>query len=177
MLWVKIDFLRICFQTCLIDDTFCVSLLNLNLTPRPDNPLTRLIIDQSIYQSAQASGLLSAPGSPLEDQQFALTVTGFSCGTCNWRRSVATRWPGNLKSSTSLEEQNPALVWNLQNRDDVQFSDCQRQILEQCDLVATFAPAIRYKNLPVTATSLEIGLTSVKDYKIWIVNQINAKIF
>ena len=54
-----------------LDDIFCISLQNFNLSQQPENQLRRLVISTSVYQSAQASGLLTAPGEPLEDNQSA----------------------------------------------------------------------------------------------------------
>ena len=57
-------------------NTFCLSIDGLVLTPRPNNPLERHVIIDSVYQSAMDSGLLDSPGSPLEDIQFELDVKG-----------------------------------------------------------------------------------------------------
>ena len=94
-------------------------------------------------------------------KQSALDITGFAFGTCNWKQSVSTRWPGGGSGDTAtILGQNPALEWNLQNRNAEVFTGCQRPVLTECDIKAIFAPAIMYKNDPVTAISLEIGLTS-----------------
>jgi hypothetical protein len=69
---------------------------------RISHPISqRLVVSESVYQSASACGLLSSPGSPLEDQQFSLDIIGFGFGTCNWKRSVSSRWPkiGRVRES------------------------------------------------------------------------------
>ena len=57
-----------------------------------------------------------------------------------------------------IQNQNPALEWNLQNREE--YLECQRPILNNSDVKAIFAPAIKYKGEPITANSLEVALTS-----------------
>ena len=152
-------------------DTLCFSIDRLVLTPRPSNPLERLVIIESIYQLANEAGLLKSAGSPLEDTQFELEVIGLACATANWSRQLAQRWTTVTDDSSGiLTGQNPALEWNRHNFQSKNPTcgsvDPIRPILVPIDVRATWAPALLYKSKPIVASSLEVSLN--RDLSLYV---------
>ena len=147
-------------------DTCCLTIDRLVLTPRPNNPLERLVVIESIYELANEAGLLKSAGSPLEDTQFELELLGLTFATAVWKRQLAQRWSST--DSGILTGQNPALEWNRQNS-QTQISgniDPLRPILIPIDVRATWAPALLYKSKPIVASSLEVSLN--RDLSLYV---------
>ena len=154
-------------------NTFCLSIDGLVLTPRPNNPLERHVIIDSVYQSAMDSGLLDSPGSPLEDIQFELDVKGLALFTCNWSDIIHGRWTAS--DSGILTGENPALEWNRKDKIDPRQSG-SRPILVPTNIRAAWAPAIVYKSKAITANSLEVSLNS--DLMVYVaLAQVGFQIF
>ena len=48
-----------------------------SVTSQVENPLSRILVEPGLYHKASHSKLLWVPGSPLEDRQYQVIVTGF----------------------------------------------------------------------------------------------------
>ena len=146
-------------EESLVDDTFCLGISGLVLTPRPNNPLSRLVLIDSVYNLAMDAGLLNTAGSPLEDTQFELDIRGLSLTTFRWADVIPSRWI--LQDSGILTGENPALEWNRKsNFIDQKSKKGARPMLVSTDISAQCAPALVYKSKPITANSLEVSLNS-----------------
>jgi len=138
-----------------LGDTFYFFIERLTVNPSPEFPLDRVIINQDAFASAEEKGLLSTPGSVIENIQFQGCLTGLSAGSCNWSASVANRW----LDCKPFEAQNPALEWNMKK--DLKSERSQEVVyplLSPTDVSAILAPAIYYKSNPIAAHSLELSL-------------------
>uniref|UniRef100_H2YTY3 Chorein N-terminal domain-containing protein n=1 Tax=Ciona savignyi TaxID=51511 RepID=H2YTY3_CIOSA len=133
----------------------CCSHLQIN--PRPQNPLTRLVLAPNIYRKANTAGLLQCIGSALEDKQFEITLEDISFGTTKFLDVVT------YLNKPTLSD-NPALQWNITGKTLIVEEPTFRPIIEQFDLHATVAPAIWHKTTSketvVCAPSLEANLVT-----------------
>ena len=139
------------------DDVLMLCIGSLDINPHPQNPLTRLIVSQSIYKRAKSAGLLSFPGSSLEDKQFEISFVDFSLGTTKSKSII-----DHLNKPITPSE-NPALQWNMIGK--MHLSEpVFHPIMEQFDLKVTLAPSIYHhfasqKRL-VCGPSLELNVTT-----------------
>ena len=65
-------------------DLFMFELESTRITCQLENPLSRILVNESLYYSAAEAGLLEIPGSSVEDRQYELLVSGITLltGTC-----------------------------------------------------------------------------------------------
>nr|XP_026690885.1 vacuolar protein sorting-associated protein 13B-like [Ciona intestinalis] len=128
---------------------------HLQINPRPQNPLTRLVLAPNIYRKANAAGLLQCTGSALEDKQFEFTFQDISIGTTKFSEVVAY-----LNNPTPSD--NPALQWNTAGKIPKVEEPTFHPIIEQFDMHATIAPAIWHRTATretiVCAPSFEANL-------------------
>lgn len=102
-------------------DNVCILHVSaLKVTPQPDNPLPRVVIEKSIYQSALQAGITSCPGSEVEDRQYQLDICGFEVCSSSWNDLV--NYGKNLQQFThSPNIQNPAFEWNTVSMSGYEF--------------------------------------------------------
>ena len=95
----------------LLPDFILFQLNKASITSQVENPLTRILVDPSLFHQASNSKLLGVPGSPVEDRQYQLDVVGVSLATGHWQdvRDKNTRPAKPLLRTMS---ENPALEWN-----------------------------------------------------------------
>ena len=62
------------------DDTFYLYLRQIVINPRPEFPLDRVVISTDEYAIVEEKGLLTTPGSVLENIQFAAKLNGLRRG-------------------------------------------------------------------------------------------------
>ena len=55
------------------------------LTSQVENPLSRVLVNEDIYNTAAEEGYLEVPGSLVEDRQYQLDLTGISLYTGKWQ--------------------------------------------------------------------------------------------
>ena len=65
-------------------DLFMFELESTRITLQLENPLSRILVNESLYYSAAEAGLLEIPGSSVEDRQYELLVSGITLltGSC-----------------------------------------------------------------------------------------------
>ena len=135
---------------------FCVGKVEIN--PNPRNPLSRLVVSTKIFKKASKDGLLSCPGSPLEDKQLEITVCDLSMGTTKFNSIIS-----HIKKP-ALRSDNPALQWNILGETIVE-KPVFHPMIEQVNLKIVYAPSIYHtaKNgnlIMVCGPSLEVNITS-----------------
>lgn len=102
------------------DDVCILHVSSLKVTPQPDNPLPRVVIEKSIYQIALQAGITSCPGSEVEDRQYQLDICGFEVCSSSWDDLV--NYGKNLQKFThSPNIQNPAFEWNTVSMSGYKF--------------------------------------------------------
>ena len=58
----------------LVPNFLLLQVTRASVTSQVENPLSRILVEPSLYHQAQQSRLLSVPGSPLEDRQYQVRV-------------------------------------------------------------------------------------------------------
>ena len=161
-LYVTVTGTRLFFPSAkskkLSDDMLLLCFGNLEINPQPQNLLSRLVISPSIFKRASSAGLLSCPGSSLEDRQFEVILRDLSMGTAKCGDVIA------YLEKPAIYSENPALQWNLLERNQL-VKPVYHPIVEQFDTKVTLAPSIYYtsasgKRKMVCGPSLELNITS-----------------
>lgn len=88
------------------DDTFYLYLRQIVINPRPEFPLDRVVISTDEYAIVEEKGLLTTPGSVLENIQFAAKLNGLRRGFHVKKQSFAPIFRFNCleKSKNSLRK-------------------------------------------------------------------------
>ena len=90
LIYIKSKPLRIFVQDNISEDTgksdlLLVELKGAILTSQVENPLSRVLVNEDIYNTAAEEGYLEVPGSLVEDRQYQLDLTGISLYTGKWQ--------------------------------------------------------------------------------------------
>ena len=122
------------------------------ISPQVDNTIERTIERKDIWKLAQQAGVLSLPGSVLEDREYQLDILGVSLTSGQWQSVISPDCVGrkprtNSQDKLRLMGENPALEWN--NYDPhTSTKDPALPVLHpivcKFDTRITFAPAIVY---------------------------------
>ena len=59
-------------------DMFVLQIASVSLKPHADNPLSRTVLDKTVYEQALHAGITTQPGSDVEDRQYQADIHGLS---------------------------------------------------------------------------------------------------
>lgn len=142
---------------------FKVSSIKIN--QNPDNPIARTPIRKDLYVEADKRGLLTIPGSIIEDRQYQIIINGFSIKTGFWFELNQVLECFQASSTLDTDHQpNAALLWNEgkrpramgnSNLDEINTST----LLNEVSFHSVFAPAIIFKpeNALVCGSWMEVS--------------------
>lgn len=118
----------------------------------PENPLQRSPIRSDLYNKAGQLGILSTPGSKIEDRQYELQFKDISATTCNWSDVMS-----HFKNHADTHNTNPAFEWNNQGKKaPIEL----RTIFSGFNFLITYAPCIDYQGVLVCGETLEFNCAS-----------------
>ena len=99
------------------EDMAVVQLSTISMSPHPDNPNSRTVLNREYYEKFRKFGRSTrqALGYDIHDVQYQVDLCGFGVWSGSWEQLC-----GRLKHESGLEkvgiavDQNPALEWNTQ---------------------------------------------------------------
>ena len=111
-----------------LEDMAVMQLSSVAVCPHPDNPVSRIILNQRSYEKFRRFGRSSrqALGYDVHDVQYQVDICGFGVWSGSWGQLC-----GRLKRDAGLDEagiamdQNPALEWNTQ----IWYVVCRRRLV------------------------------------------------
>lgn len=122
---------------------------SINITPNLQNPLQRKPLRPDVYGKAASMGILSIPGSFVEDRQYELTLNKLSAASGNWLSILI-----HMQNKTQNIHTNPAVEWNNPERKQ---SLRLNEIFKNFTLIATYAPNIVYNNILICGQAVEFN--------------------
>lgn len=139
---------------------------SIKINQNPENPIIRTPIRKDLYVEAEKRGLLTIPGSIVEDRQYQIAITEFSIKTGLW--SDFKQVLECYQSSSILDtdhQPNAALLWNEgkrpramgnSNLDEINTST----LFNPVSFSSIFAPAIVFEpeNTLVCGSWVEVSL-------------------
>lgn len=141
-----------------------VNSIKINLNP--DNPIARTPLRKDLYVEAEKRGLLTIPGSIVEDRQYQIVINGFSIKTGFWfdLKQVLEYYQATSTLDTD-HQPNAALLWNegkrpraigFSNLDEINTSPLFNEVLFH----SVFAPAIIFEpeNALVCSSWIEVSI-------------------
>ncbi|XP_050421986.1 intermembrane lipid transfer protein VPS13B-like isoform X2 [Adelges cooleyi] len=146
-------------------DTIIIQIDSIKINQNPENPITRTPIRKDLYIEAEKKGLLTIPGSIIEDRQYQIMINDFSirCGFWVDLKQVLENIQ-SLSTSDPDHQPNAALLWNegirpksigSTNLDDVYLST----LCNRLSFHSVFAPAIIFEpeNTLVCGSWIEVN--------------------
>lgn len=125
---------------------------SINITPNLQNPLQRKPLRPDVYGKAASMGILSIPGSIVEDRQYELTLKKLSAASGNWLEILT-----HMRNKTQNLHTNPAVEWNNPERkQSLRLSE----IFKNFTLIATYAPNIVYNNILICGQAIELNCST-----------------
>lgn len=125
---------------------------SINVTPNLQNPLQRKPLRPDVYGKAASMGILSIPGSLVEDRQYELTVRKLSAASGNWNEILT-----HMRNKDHNFHTNPAVEWNNPERKQ---SLRLTEIFKNFTLIAIYAPNIVYNNILICGEAIEFNCSS-----------------
>lgn len=125
---------------------------SINVTPNLQNPLQRKPLRSDVYGKAASIGILSIPGSVVEDRQYELTIRKLSAASGNWHEILT-----HMRNKDHNFHTNPAVEWNNPERKQ---SLRLTEIFKNFTLIAIYAPNIVYNNILICGEALEFNCSS-----------------
>ncbi|XP_061387162.1 intermembrane lipid transfer protein VPS13B [Musca vetustissima] len=125
---------------------------SINITPNLQNPLQRKPQRPDVYGKAATMGILSIPGSMVEDRQYELTLRKFSAASGNWHEILT-----HMRNKDHNFHTNPAVEWNNPERKQ---SLRLAEIFKNFTLIVIYAPNIVYNNILICGEALEFNCSS-----------------
>ncbi|XP_046806664.1 vacuolar protein sorting-associated protein 13B [Lucilia cuprina] len=122
---------------------------SINVTPNLQNPLQRKPLRPDVYGKAASMGILSIPGSIVEDRQYELTLKKLSAASGNWLEILT-----HMRNKAQNVHTNPAVEWNNPERKQ---SLKLNEIFKNFTLIATYAPNIVYNNILICGQAIEFN--------------------
>ncbi|KAM7361700.1 vacuolar protein sorting 13B isoform 2-T2 [Cochliomyia hominivorax] len=122
---------------------------SINVTPNLQNPLQRKPLRPDVYGKAASMGILSIPGSIVEDRQYELTLKKLSAASGNWLEILT-----HMRNKAQNVHTNPAVEWNNPERKQ---SLKLNEIFKNFTLIATYAPNIVYNNILICGQAIELN--------------------
>ncbi|XP_073817283.1 vacuolar protein sorting 13B isoform X2 [Musca autumnalis] len=125
---------------------------SINITPNLQNPLQRKPQRPDVYGKAASMGILSIPGSMVEDRQYELTLRKLSAASGSWHEILT-----HMRNKDHNFHTNPAVEWNNPER-----KQCLRlaEIFKNFTLIAIYAPNIVYNNILICGEAVEFNCSS-----------------
>ncbi|XP_075147258.1 vacuolar protein sorting 13B isoform X1 [Haematobia irritans] len=124
----------------------------INVTPNLQNPLQRKPLRPDVYGKAASMGILTIPGSMVEDRQYELTVRKISAASSNWNEILA-----HMRNKDHNFHTNPAVEWNNPERKQ---SLRLIEIFKNFTLISIYAPNIVYQNILICGEAFEFNCSS-----------------
>ncbi|XP_041104665.1 vacuolar protein sorting-associated protein 13B-like isoform X3 [Polyodon spathula] len=161
------------------EDTLVLKLGSVSMAPQADNPLSRTALRKDIYQRALNLGILSDPGSEVEDRQYQIDLQSINIGTAQWDQLKPEKEgvKGGVLVESERNSQNPALEWNMASsiRRHQERRAILTPILTDFSVRLTAAPAIIFtkqvspenaqiEEIVVCGHSLEVNMTTSLDF-------------
>lgn len=122
---------------------------SINVTPNLQNPLQRKPLRPDVYGKAASMGILTIPGSIVEDRQYELTLKKLSAASGNWLEILT-----HMRNKAQNVHTNPAVEWNNPERKQ---SLKLNEIFKNFTLIATYAPNIVYNNILICGQAIEFN--------------------
>ncbi|XP_025418587.1 vacuolar protein sorting-associated protein 13B-like [Sipha flava] len=119
LFYLDIALLRIFIPISVLDykienhDTVIIQVNSVKINQNPENPIARTPLRKDLYAEAEKRGLLTIPGSIVEDRQYQIIINGFSIKTGFWIdfKQVLKFYQASLTLDTD-HQPNAALLWN-----------------------------------------------------------------
>merc|ERR1719282_927193 len=155
-------------QDDLLPNFLMFQMKKLNITSQVENPLTRILVEPSLYHQASNCRMLTVPGSPMEDRQYQVDIVGVSLATGHWQ-DVEDRNRKPVKPLLRTMSENPALEWNTNVQSLEESSEVVMvPLVYNLNIKILFAPAIVhqkmdnniYSEILVAGLSSEVNLMS-----------------
>ncbi|XP_055922999.1 intermembrane lipid transfer protein VPS13B [Eupeodes corollae] len=122
----------------------------IKISPNAENPLQRCPVRSDVFQKAAQMGILSTPGSIIEDRQYEITLLNMSAATGNWNEILT-----HMKEhADNFHNTNPAFEWNNQSRKN---SLELVKIFSKFTIITTYAPCITFNNVLVCGQAIEFN--------------------
>ena len=174
MLYLKSERIRIFFQSPeprqddLVPNFILFQMTRARISSQVENPLSRILVNPGLYHQASNSRMLSVPGSPVEDRQYQVDISGVSVATGHWE-DVVERNRRPVKPLLRTMSENPALEWNTNIQNNEETSEVVLvPVVFNVNIKTMFAPSIVYQSLVnnivseslVAGVSLEVNIMS-----------------
>lgn len=138
---------------------------SININQNPENPITRTPLRKDLYVEAEKRGLLTIPGSIVEDRQYQIIINGFSVKTGFWIDLKQVLEYYQVSPTLDTDHQpNAALLWNEgkrpramgnSNLDEINTST----LINKTSFHSIYAPAIIFEpeNTLVCSSWMEVS--------------------
>ena len=140
---------------------------SISITPQVENSLSRILVNPELFHMSR--GILSIPGSHIEDRQYQMDALGLGLFTGRWC-DIERKSEKRLKPLLKTMGENPALEWNdgtLTNEADKRVDEVfLMPSLAPFDLQITFAPAIVYNPFLIETSKSKANNTSSSRHHI-----------
>lgn len=136
------------------------------INQNPENPITRTPLRKDLYVEAEKRGLLTIPGSIVEDRQYQIVINEFSIKTGVWvdLKQVLECYQASSTLDSDYQP-NAALLWNEgkrpramgnSNLDEISTST----LFNKVSFHSVFAPAIIFEpeNILVCGSWIEVSV-------------------
>ncbi|KAL9894530.1 vacuolar protein sorting 13B [Glossina fuscipes fuscipes] len=124
----------------------------INATSNLKNPLQRIPLRPEVFSKATSMGMLTVPGSTIEDRQYETTFFHMSGASANWHELLA-----HMREKAQTVYSNPAVEWNNPERKaDPEY----KEIFKQFTFVCTYAPNIIYRRILICGAATELNCSS-----------------
>lgn len=146
-------------------DTAIIQVNSIKINQNPENPITRTPLRKDLYVEAEKRGLLTIPGSIVEDRQYQIVINGFSIKTGFWNDLKQVLECYQVLSTLDTDHQpNAALLWNEgkrpramgnSNLDEINTST----LFSKVSFHSVYAPAIIFEpeNTLVCGSWMEVN--------------------
>ncbi|XP_059217881.1 intermembrane lipid transfer protein VPS13B isoform X1 [Stomoxys calcitrans] len=124
----------------------------MNVTPNLQNPLQRKPLRPDVYGKAASMGILTIPGSMVEDRQYELTMRKLSAASGNWQEILT-----HMRNKDHNFHTNPAVEWNNPERKQ---SLRLAEIFKNFTLISIYAPNIVYNSILICGEAYEFNCSS-----------------
>lgn len=99
------------------EDMAVVQLSTISMSPHPDNPNSRTVLNREYYEKFRKFGRSTrqALGYDIHDVQYQVDLCGFGVWSGSWEQLCGTlKYESGLEQVGIAVDQNPALEWNTQ---------------------------------------------------------------
>ena len=92
-------------------DVLLLTCDSVNITPQVENLLSRVLVRPQLFHFCKAKGILTIPGSAIEDRQYQVDTSGLGIFSGRWC-DIERKSEKPSKPLLKTMGENPALEWN-----------------------------------------------------------------